>query len=137
MKIICRKPSGRNCIANEKKFPTEPENFLALALAVAQRHQRDTLREVRAAEKIFVAGGHIAQILVGLQVLNVRLHQRRILPYLLVQTVFVRDHAVDHLIHRSRLLRLWCRRRAGDGPGSTQDESEDNLASLRISLSPQ
>src|SRR5258707_5564498 len=32
MKIICRKPSGRNCIANEKKLPMEPKIFFPLLL---------------------------------------------------------------------------------------------------------
>src|SRR5260370_1335746 len=32
MKIICRKPSGRNCIAKEKKVPIEPKIFFPLPL---------------------------------------------------------------------------------------------------------
>src|SRR5467141_4635779 len=32
MKIICRKPSGTNCNANEKKFPIDPKIFLPLPL---------------------------------------------------------------------------------------------------------
>src|SRR5208337_5208645 len=46
------------------------ENLLALVLGFVQGHQADTLRKVRASQKIFVPGRHLPQILVGLEILN-------------------------------------------------------------------
>src|SRR5207244_4063389 len=68
------------------------KNLLALAVDVRQGNQRHTLREVRAAEEILVAGGRVAKILIGLQVLDVGLYQRRVLFDLLVGPVFIGDH---------------------------------------------
>src|SRR5207302_10603058 len=51
MKIICRKPSGRNCMAKEKKLPMEPKIFFPLLL-VSVNETRDTPFENRANQQI-------------------------------------------------------------------------------------
>src|SRR5579864_6521872 len=107
---------GQELHGERKEIADGAENFLSLALGIAERNKRDSLRKLRATEKILVAGGDFAQIFVRLQVLNVRLHQRRILPDLLVQPVLVGDDPVDDLVHRPRLLRFWPRC-VGDGRG--------------------
>src|SRR5207253_39286 len=87
-----------------KEVADGTEDLPPLAVGVRQGDQRHTLRELGAAEEILVAGGGIAKILIGSQVLDVSLNQRRILLDLLVGPVFVGDHAVDDVAHGPRLI---------------------------------
>src|SRR5579883_11538 len=50
------------------------EDLFALAGGFVQGHEVDAFLEVGAAEEVFVAGGNLAQILIGFEVLNVGFH---------------------------------------------------------------
>src|ERR1700674_5388227 len=119
-----------------KEVADGAEDLLPLAVGVRQGNQRDALREVRAAEEILVAGGGVAKILIGLQVLDVRLNQRGKLLDLLVGPVFVGDHAVDDFVHGPRLIGRLGRLRNGHGPHPAQDQNENSCSYLTHFLSP-
>jgi len=123
MKIICKEAVGHKLQRERKEVSDRPEDLLALAVGVRQGNQRDAFREVRAAQEILVSSWNVPEILVWPQVLDVRLHQRRILPDLLAGPVFVCDHPVDHVAHGPRLIgRLGARRRGKGAPARSKPE---------------
>ncbi len=129
--------STRHELRRERKeIANRAENLLSLGVHVRQRHQRDALRKVRAAQKIFVPRRDEAEILVRSQVLDVRLDQRRILPDRLHGPVFVRDHAVDHVIHGPRLIRRLGCRRGNESPQPAQNQDENSCPYFTHFLSP-
>ena len=130
--------STRHELRRERKeIANRAENLLSLGVHVRQRHQRDTLRKVRTAQKIFVARGDKAEILVRFQVLDVGLDQWRILPDRLDGSVFVGDHAVDHVIHGPRLIRRLGCCRGSESPQPAQNQDENNCRYSTHFLSPQ
>ena len=80
------------------------ENFLALAAGVGKRDEAHAPGEIGAAEEILIAARNITKIFVGLKVLNVRLHERRVVLDAGVQAVLVRDDAINRFVHRTRRL---------------------------------
>src|SRR5713226_9903764 len=61
-----------------KEISNAGENLFALGVGVRQRNQVHALGKIRAAQKVFVAGGHKSKIVVRFLILNVGFDQRRI-----------------------------------------------------------
>ncbi len=68
-----QKPIGQELHGEAEEVSDGTDHFPPLAAGVIQGHERYTLSEVGAAKEVLVAGRHRAQVLIGLQVLNVGL----------------------------------------------------------------
>jgi len=98
-----------------KEIADAAENLPAFAVGVRQRDEVYAFAEIRLAEKILVAGRDVAQLGIRPQILDVRLHKRRILADIVVHLVFGFDDAVGDFFHRPRLLISRKRFRCGRG----------------------
>src|SRR6266853_2106931 len=67
MKIICRKPSGTNCNANEKKFPIDPKIFLPLPLVSVKETSETPFEKSARPRKYLSPAGTYPRSLSGLR----------------------------------------------------------------------
>src|SRR5712691_12568846 len=106
-----------------KEISNAGENLFALGVGVGQGNEGHAPGEIGAAQKVFVAGRNKSELLIGFEILDVRLDQRRVLTDFLIQMIFVHHYAVDNLIHGARLVRR-CGRHGGSGPQPARYQSQ-------------
>ena len=80
------------------------ENFLALAAGVGKRDEAHAPGEIGAPEEILIAARNIAEILIGLEILNIRLNERRVILHGGVEPILVGDDAINRFVHGTRPL---------------------------------
>src|ERR1700682_4907902 len=86
-----------------KQIGEEPS--LPLLVRVVVRHVADALlAEHHSAQKVMVVQRHHAQVLIGLQILNVSLHQRGVAAHGLDQLGFLGEDAGCHCVGLARLV---------------------------------
>src|SRR5262249_27560960 len=93
---------GQILHGERKEVADGTEDPFALIVCVGKGNESNALLKIRAAEEILVAAGYEAEILIRLQILNVSLHERRVILDVVVKTALVGDDAVKRLIHRAR-----------------------------------
>ena len=81
----------------------------AVVAAIGQRFQVHALGKDRASHEVSVTGRHRSQILIALQVLDVRLHQRGIGLEGVHLRLFLGDDSAHDLFQGIILLGLCCR----------------------------
>ena len=95
--------AGRDKFRREE-FPQASEDLLLHACFTVQWFQLYSLRQLRPAKKVFVAVRHCPQLLIWAEILDVRLHQWRVLAKQLHLCPLLRHDLVHHFAQDGWLL---------------------------------